>query len=104
MFADGIRGIELEPGKLPRASALLDTTGVLAPDAEAGPNVDDSEGSNVPERVLMPDCDSSAAALSLAVVFPSYSPVLRALRRLLLQPPRARQPQSCHRRQEVHMR
>lgn len=62
MFADGMRGIELEPGKLPRASTLVDTTGVLAPDVDAGPSVDDSEGSNVPDRVFIPDCDSRAAA------------------------------------------
>lgn len=64
MLADGISGIEVEPGRLPlpRVSTLLETTGVLAPDADAGPNVDDSDGSNVPERVLNPDCDSRAAA------------------------------------------
>lgn len=66
MFAEGIRGIELEPGRLPRVSTLLDMTGVLAPDVDAGPNVDDSEGSSVPESVLIPDCDSNAAASSSA--------------------------------------
>lgn len=32
------------------------------PEVEAGPNVDDNVGSNVPERVFIPDCDSRAAA------------------------------------------